>query len=73
MDECFDSLGLGEVFLRLDTSCGCYKIELDQADMNSNAFVPHNERYRYTRLPIGLKNDYATFQRTMDITQTPVK
>lgn len=41
--------------------------------MDKTAFVTHTGLYRYNRMPLGLKNAPAMFQRAMDIFLTPEK
>ena len=73
MDECIDSLGNAQVFSTLDANAGYWQVELDERDKDKTAFVTHHGLYRYTRMPFGLKNAPATFQRAMDVILASVK
>lgn len=72
MDECIDSLGTASGISILDASSGYWQAKLTRNNMDKTAPVTHNELFGYTRMPFGLKNVPATFQRAMDNTLAPV-
>ena len=67
MDECIDSLGDSCVFSTLDCNTGYWKIPLHEADRDKTTFCPHAGTYPFIRMPFGLRNAPATFQRAIDI------
>ena len=73
MDECIDSLGEATVFTTLDCNSGYWQIPLAEEDKNKTTFTSHMGLFRYTRMPFGLKNAPATFQRAVDIILSRVK
>lgn len=73
MDECIDSLGDAQVFSTLDCNSGYWQIEVETEDRPKTAFVTHHGVYQYTRMPFGLKNAPATFQRAVDMILASVK
>jgi hypothetical protein len=67
MDECIDSLGDASVFTTLDCNSGYWQIPVAPEDMDKTTFTSHAGTYRFGRMPFGLRNAPATFQRTVDI------
>jgi transposase InsO family protein len=68
MDECIDSLGEAKVFSTLDCNCGYWQIPVDSADQDKTTFTSHEGLFRFKRMPFGLMNAPATFQRVVDMT-----
>lgn len=73
MDECLDSLGEAVVFSTLDCNAGYWQIPLAEEDKHLTAFTCHKGTWQCLRLPFGLCNAPATFQRAMDIILAGVK
>ena len=73
MDECIDSLGEATIFTTLDANSGYWQIEMAPEDRDKTTFTCHEGIYRFTRMPFGLKNAPATFQRAIDIILSRVK
>ena len=68
MDECIDSLGDAQFFSTLDCNSGYWQIPVDPADRAKTTFTSHEGLYWFRRMPFGLRNAPATFQRFVDIT-----
>jgi Reverse transcriptase (RNA-dependent DNA polymerase) len=73
MDECIDSLGDAVVFTTLDCNSGYWQIPVHPEDLDKTTFTSHYGIYRFLRLPFGLRNAPATFQRAIDIILSGVK
>ena len=67
MDDCIDFLGDAKVFSTLDCNSGYWQIPVSDEYRDKTTFVCHEGAYRYIRLPIGLSNSPATFQRAIDV------
>jgi hypothetical protein len=73
MDECIDYLGDAAVFTTLDCNSGYWQIPVHPEDRDKTAFTSHYRIYRFLRLPFGLRNAPATFQKVIDIILSGVK
>lgn len=67
IDSIMYAIGNAKVFTTLDCSRGFLQIEIDPADVPKTAFTCHRGLFEFTRLPFGLSNSPASFQRLMDI------
>ena len=73
MDHCLDSLGDACVFSTLDANAGYWHIRFSKEDREKTSFICHDGTYQFIRMPFGLVNAPATFQRAMDVILSSVK
>jgi Reverse transcriptase (RNA-dependent DNA polymerase) len=73
MDEFIDSLGDAAVFTKLDCNSGYWQIPVHPRDRDKTTFTSNYGLYQFRRLPFGLRNAPATFQRAIDVILSGVK
>ncbi|SNX86178.1 uncharacterized protein MEPE_04887 [Melanopsichium pennsylvanicum] len=66
IDDVFQALRGHRYFSGLDAIRGYHQIDIEPEDRWKTAFVSHRRLYQYKRVPFGLKNAPAFFQRFMD-------
>ena len=66
IDEIFYLLQGNSVFSTLDLKSGYHQLAIDPNDTEKTAFVCHKGQFEFLRVPFGLANAPAQFQRTMD-------
>ena len=73
IDDCLDSLGDAEIFTTLDCNAGYWQVPVAPEDRDKTTFASYLGTFRYTRMPFGLRNAPATFQRALDIILSGVR
>jgi predicted aspartyl protease len=66
IQDIFDQLGGMEIFTTLDLNSGFWQTPIRQEDQYKTAFICHAGQYQFLRMPFGLANGPAQFQRLMD-------
>jgi len=64
--EILDQLGSAKYFSVFDLASGFHQIQMHERDGPKTAFSTPYGHYQFNRMPFGLKNAPATFQRLMD-------
>jgi len=65
MDECIDTLGDARAFCALECNAGYWLIPVAEEDKHLTAFPCHSGAWQCVRLPFGLCNAPATFQKAI--------
>lgn len=73
LDECLESLGDAQMFSTLSCNAGYWPIPIAPEDKHLTAFTCHKGTWQCARLPVGLWNAAANFQRAIDIFLAGVK
>jgi len=63
VEECLGQVGPAKWFSKLDAAQGYFQVPLAEASRDLTTFITHLGRFRFCRMPMGLKSSSEVFQR----------
>ena len=67
LDEILEKVGNSKCLSKLDLSKGFYQIGIEEGSREKTAFITPFGKFHFNRMPFGLRNAPAIFQRGMEV------
>ena len=67
LEEILERVGDSKIMSKLDLAKGFYQVEVEPTSQDKTAFVSPFGKFQFQRMPFGLKNAPAVFQRLMEV------